>query len=113
MNDFRTDRTDIGYLPSDGEKLKAYAQRLRSIAEHNRHAYAPTHEKFYTHYGPSSCFVCNFMDMLDWTIATLDDIWQSDKKASWVCEKSDTSNDPMAFKFIRHKRLDNPPIFYE
>lgn len=113
MVNYIKDRTDVGFLPSDGENLKAYAARLRSIAQHNRYAYGPTHEKFYTHYGPSSCFVCNFMDMLDYTISVLDDIWQSDKKATWSCEKDSGSPDIMAFKFVRHKAGPKPPIFYD
>ncbi len=103
MTDYRTDRTDVGYLPSDGEHLKAYADRLKSVANHNRYAYGPTHEKFYTHYGPSSCFVCNFMDMLDYCISILDDIWQNDKKNRWVCEKPIGSPDVMSFQFKPHK----------
>ncbi len=103
MTDYRTDRTDVGYLPSDGEHLKAYAARLQGVANHNRYAYGPTHEKFYTHYGPSSCFVCNFMDMLDYTISILNYIWQNDKKNRWICEKAIGSPDVMAFEFKPHK----------
>ncbi len=95
----------MGYLPSEGESLKGYCERLRSIAQQNRYSYAPTHEKWYTHYGPNSCFICNFMDMCDYLISAMDDIWQNDKTHVWLCFKGDiSSKDPMTFEFKPHKR---------
>ncbi len=97
MINYSKDRQDLGYLPSDGEHLHAYCARLKSVLQQNRYAFAPNHEKWYTHYGPSPCWICNFMDLADYLADVLEDITIEDKKRKWVCERPIGQKDPMAY----------------
>ncbi len=99
MINYKKDRFDLGYLPSDGEFLKAYVERLRAVAQQQRHSYAPAHENWYTHYGPSSCWICNLLDLCDYLIGSMDDIWKNDKSHIWYCHKPVGTQDPMQFEF--------------
>lgn len=99
MVNYKKDRIDLGYLPSDGETLKSFCERLRHVAIQQRHSFAPSHENWYTHYGPHSCWICNLLDMTDYMIATVEDVWKNDKKHIWRCEKPVGTADPMAFQF--------------
>ncbi len=99
MINYKKDRQDQGYIPSVGESLNAYVGRIRSIAEQNRHAYAPQHENWFTHYSPSPCWICNQMDMLDYLVGVCQDFVKNDKKRNWRVVAGDHSKDPMFNEF--------------
>ncbi len=99
MINYAKDRQDLGYLPSNGEHLSAYVNRLQSVLQQNRYSYAPKHETFFTHYGPHPCWICNFMDIADYLASVLQDFVTEDKKRNWVCHKPIGSTDPMTFVF--------------
>ncbi len=99
MVNYRENRTDLGYLPSEGETLAGYVARLKAIHQQNRHAYSPPHEKWYTHYGSKPCWICNFMDISDYIIAILEDIGNLDKKNHWKCIRPSKSYDSLTFTF--------------
>jgi len=103
MTNYKKDRIDLGYLPSDGETLKAYSERLKAIAVTQRHSFAPAHENWYTHYGPHPCWICNMLDITDYVISTLDDVWMNDKVHVWYVKKPVGTADPMQFQFMPRK----------
>ncbi len=100
---YAKDRQDLGYLPSDGETLKAYCSRLREVERQNRYAYAPKHETWYEHTKPASCFICNFMDMTDYLIGCIEDMLKQDIHGKWTCHRPEGSKDPLTFVFTRVK----------
>ncbi len=106
MRDERIRKTDIGYLPSDGEPLKSYATRLRDIAEQLRGSndFAMHQTKFWCHTNPNSsyCFVCNMMDMIEYIIEVTQDICSEDKKNIWKCSRPTASHDALTFEFKPH-----------
>ncbi len=99
MVNYKQDRQDLGYLPSDGELLKAYLERLRSVIQQNRYAYAPQHEKWFTHYSASPCWICNFMDLTDYLLGVISDMEKELKNYTWKCVKPVGQMDPTTFQF--------------
>ncbi len=104
MINYKTDRCDLGYLPSDGEYLRAYIHRIKSIAQQNRWSFSPDHEKWWTHRNPAPCYICNFMDMLDYLIGCLENMQENDKNHLWRCYKDHASQDPLSFEFRPQKK---------
>ncbi len=96
---YKKERTDLGYLPSEGEHLSAYVNRLISVLQQNRFAYMPPHENWRTHTQPAPCFICNFADIADYLASILNDFVKNDKKQTWRCYRPDASHDPMSFSF--------------
>ncbi len=101
---YKKDRQDLGYLPSDHEHLSSYVDRLRDVLQQNRYAYAPKHENWYTHYGSAPCWICNFMDISDYLCSVLQDMVEQDKTRTWKCKRPQGQTDPLAFVFIPHKK---------
>ncbi len=98
------DRMDMGYLPSDGEHLTAYVNRLKTVVEQNRYSYAPAHEKWYTHRGNAPCWICNFMDCCDYLVGILLEM-SADSNYSWKCEKGlNHDKNPLSYVWKPHKR---------
>lgn len=104
MVNYKLDRQDLGYLPSEGEHLEAYVARLTSVLQQSRYAYSPNHEKWYTHYGSAPCWICNVMDCADYLAGIMQDIVKNDKKRKWVCERPVGTQDVMAFNWIPKPR---------
>ncbi len=100
---YKKDRQDLGYLPSDGEDMRAYLERLQNVMQQTRYAYAPKHEDWYTHYGPFPCWICNLLDMCDYLNGIMKDILNEDKLHRWKCVKPTGSVDPLTFTFKPHK----------
>jgi len=98
MINYKKDRQDLGYLPSDGEDLFHFAERLHDVAQQHRYSYSPPHENWYTHYGSAPCWICNIFDMLDYCISMLLDIAKN-LKTRWVCVREKGQNDPFMFSF--------------
>lgn len=104
MRDERLRKTDIGYLPSDGELLKSFLKRLRDITEQLRGSndFAMHISKFWCHTNPNSsyCFVCNMMDMLEYVIEITQDIVENTpKKLMYKCFRPTASHDAFTFEF--------------
>ncbi len=99
MNHSPRERINLGFLPSDGERLQSYVQRLKDLYEQIRHSYAPVHEKWYTHYSAGACWICDVLDVLDYIIGTMEDIAHYDKKHKWVCYRPTESHDSLTFTF--------------
>ncbi len=98
----RREKQDIGYLPTDGEHLGPYVRRLKDYAEQTRYDIFPTHEKWYTHYHAGPCFICDYADLVDYLISTMEDMVNYDKKGKWRCERPPNSHDALSFTFKRH-----------
>ncbi len=94
----------MGYLPSDGETLRAYCTRIKTISQTNRYAFSPDHEKWWVHRNPSPCYICNFMDMLDYLVSCLENVEANDKNHLWRCCRPEGTQDPLMFEFKPEKR---------
>lgn len=104
MPTYSKERIDLALFPSNGETLKGYQERLASAIEQHRYSYAPQHEKWFTHYSPSPCWICNVLDMLQHICDILGDIWKEDKKGQWKCVKPVGSPDKYSFSFKRYPK---------
>ncbi len=108
VNDQRIRKSNMGYLPSDGENLKAYVQRLHDIKEQLRYGGENVlhQEKFWCHVNPRSsyCWVCDLLDLVDYISDLLKDIVEQDKKGKYTCHRPSDSHDALTFEFIRTNR---------
>lgn len=98
------EKQDRGYLPSEGEHLGAFVNRLKDIAEQTRYDRLPSHEKWYTHYGAGPCWICMYADFVDYLVSMLADINNYDKKGKWTCYRPEKSHDALSFSFKRTLR---------
>ncbi len=73
---------DIGYHPSQDELLDSYGNRLKAIMSQMRHDFVD-HFKWWEHRGVKPCRICSLMDMLDYTIDSMLNVPNADKKAFW------------------------------
>ncbi len=96
------EKLNLAYLPSDGEHLGPYVKRLKDIAQQTRYDSLPPHEKWYTHYSSGPCFICEYADLVDYLVSSLEDIVNYDKKGKWRCERPGKSHDALTFTFKRH-----------
>ncbi len=108
VNDQRIRKSNLGYLPSDGETLSGYIQRLKDVIDTIRYGGENVlhQEKFWCHLNPRSsfCFVCDILDMMDYTHSLLKDIAEFDKKHLWKCYRPTDSHDALTFNFKPHIR---------
>ncbi len=108
INDQRLRKTNLGYLPSDGEHLSGYIKRLKDVIDSIRYGGDNKlhQEKFWCHINPRSsyCWVCDLLDTLDYTHDLLKDIVESDKKNKWTCERPTDSHDALTFSFKPHPK---------
>ncbi len=99
----RLSASDLGYLPSDGEYLKAYADRLKDVLMQMRGRFAD-HETWWEHRSPKPCRMCSIADMCDYLASLLQDIPDEDKKAVWRIVRPATSYDALSFKLKRIRK---------
>ncbi len=103
IKDQRIRKSNVGYLPSEGENLTAWVDRLKLIKDALRYGGDnQLHiEKFWCHINPrsSSCWVCDLMDILDYIIGIAEDITKYDKKHKWKCYRTSDSKDPYSYSF--------------
>ncbi len=108
INDQRIRKSNLGYLPSDGERLSGYVTRLEDVIKSIRYSGENVlhQEKFWCHINPraSNCFVCDMLDMQDYLIELFKDIAEMDKKHVWICERPKDSHDALTFKFVPKAR---------
>ncbi len=95
------DKTNLGFLPSDGEHMKGYVIRLKDVVQQIRNDDSAPHIKWYTHYNAGPCFICEMLDILDYLVNLMEDICNYDKKASWKCVRPANSHDALTFTFQR------------
>ncbi len=106
MSSIPVRKIDFGYLPSDGELLLPYVNRLKSIVMQQRYSYSTEHEKWWTHRRNSGCFICNFMDCCDYLVTILGDMAIEQEKYYWKCSRDQSgSKDPLSFVFKPYKKV--------
>ncbi len=109
INDQRIRKTNLGYLPTDGAYLNGYIKLLKDVKDTLRYGGENKlhQEKFYCHTNQRSsyCFVCDWLDMIDYIWEILEDIEQECKKhkIKFVCERPPDSHDPLTFRFVAKK----------
>lgn len=108
INDQRIRKTNVGYLPSTGERLSNYVKRLKDVKEQIRYGGDnKLHiEKFWCHINPRSsyCWVCDLMDLNDYLLGIIKDIAEQDKKRVWKCFRPTESHDSLTFLFKPHRK---------
>ncbi len=93
------EKTNLAFLPTDGEHLRAYVKRLQDVIQQIRYDDSAPHDKWYTHYSSGPCYICEMLDMLDYMQGILTDIVNYDKKHEWVCVRPEDSHDALTFSF--------------
>ncbi len=108
INDQRIRKSNLGYLPSDGEHLKGYVLSLKDTIDSIRYGGDNKlhQEKFWCHINPRSsyCWVCDLLDMVDYLHSLMTDIVKADKKNKWVCKRPENSHDALTFEFLPHPK---------
>ncbi len=108
INDQRIRKSNMGYLPTDGEHLSEYTRRLKDIKDQLRYSGENVlhQEKFWCHINPRSsyCWVCDLLDMVDYIQSLLEDIIKNDKKGKWRCVRPPNSHDALTFEFKRFNK---------
>ncbi len=103
VNDQRIRKSNMGYLPSDGEHLTAYVLRIKDIKDQLRYSGENVmhQEKFWCHINPRSsyCWICDLLDLVDYIHDLMKDIADSDKKHHWICSRPTDSHDALTFEF--------------
>ncbi len=66
------------YLPSEGERLEGYAERLRSTLS-DFEEWSSKHSAWFTHYGPGPCWICDLLLVMRYTCDVLNDICNETK----------------------------------
>jgi len=98
----------MGYMPSNQEELNGYVQRLKDVIDAIRYGGDNKlhQEKFWCHINPRSsyCWVCDLLDMVDYTHGLIQDIAKNDKKNKWICERPPDSHDALTFTFKPHTK---------
>ncbi len=95
-----SEKNEIGYCPSVGEKLLGYGERLQTIIAENR-GYLQKHVQWFTHYGAGPCPICDIQALAEYTTAILIDIAQemNTKKISLEAMHPGDNKDPTFFEF--------------
>ncbi len=103
INDQRIRKSNLGFLPSDGEHLGPYVQRIKDIKDQLRYSGENVmhQEKFWCHINPRSsyCWICDLLDMVDYIHDILQNIADFDKKSRWKCVRPSDSHDALTFTF--------------
>ncbi len=103
INDQRVRKSNMGYLPTDGENLVEYVGRIKDVKDQLRYSGENVlhQEKFWCHINPRSsyCWVCDLLDMVDYIHGILHDVAQNDKKHRWKCFRPSESHDALTFEF--------------
>ncbi len=68
-----SEKNEIGFCPSSGEKLLGYAERLQTIIAENR-GYLQKHVQWFTHYGMGQCPICDIQAVSEYLCSILIDI---------------------------------------
>ncbi len=104
--DYRIRKTNLGYMPSDGEHLTGYVTRLQDIIKQITYGgdNKMHQEKFWCHTNPRSayCFICDMFDMLDYLYEIISDMASDDKRNIWKCSRPTDSHDALTFRFKPH-----------
>ncbi len=97
------EKVNQGYLPSVGEDLQGYVERLRHILA-EQSGYLQKHTGWYVHRGTGECPICNLENIGTYICDMLLDVSISLKKSKKIfkCEQNKTSSDPLTFVFLPH-----------
>ncbi len=66
-------KSTLGFLPSEGEELQGYCERLRLIVQ-QLEEYSMNHIKWYTHYGAGACWICDGNNVMRYAIDVMNDV---------------------------------------
>lgn len=91
------DKVSYGLLPSNGETLEGYAQRLHEVASQHRN-YSICHLHWHTHTGAGACWICDTLNILEFTIDSLQAICQNDALHTWRAIKNPDYDIGFTFK---------------
>jgi len=96
-------KTSIGFLPSAEETLEGYSMRIREIAKQIE-GYSQGHIKWFTHYGPGACWICDILNVLRYTTDIMNDVSNelASKKIVLKAEHPKGSTNPEYFEFLMH-----------
>lgn len=97
----RISHSEILLMPSNGESLQGYADRLKEMIQQHRHTVMIIHEKWWTHRSPSPCYICTQVDALEIVIDTLVQIQKLDKKALWQYKIDPNNRDVINLHRVR------------
>ncbi len=101
---YRTDKQDSGYLPSEGEHLGPYVDRLHNTLQEMSNRYGDVHEKLWSHRGPHPCWVCAFENISTYLTSILTDIHKIDNTRDWICTRPKGNHDPLTYYWKPIKR---------
>ncbi len=98
-------KATIGFLPSQGETLKGYTERIRQIAQQIE-GYSQNHIKWYTHYGAGACWICDLNNVLRYTCDIMSDVSNEllKKKYHLKATHPKGATNPDFFEFTLHPR---------
>ncbi len=109
VNDQRIRKTNLGYIPSDGEHLEGYISRLEQIQHDIRYGGDnQLHiEKFWCHINPRSsyCWVCDLLDLLDYLVGMNKDIIKADKKHTWKAKRDGSDYTFVPYPKVKPSKL--------
>ncbi len=102
------DKISVGFAPSIGEELQAYAQRLKHIIAEHR-GYSLGHYNWFTHRGAGACWICDIMNVAEFSTDLMYDVAKEDKKHIWRCTRKPSQDpnrmdDPLSFVFKPHRK---------
>ncbi len=94
------EKVNAGYLPSDGENLVGYTERLRHILA-EEWGYLESHVKWYVHRGTGPCPICNIYNISSLITDMMVDaaVTLKSKKMKMVCVMDPNNPDPLLFRF--------------
>ncbi len=101
----REPKENLGYVPSQGETLGGYAERLRdTLAQFE--GWLQTHVNWYTHYGMGACPICDLLNMVRYQNDIINDIANEllTRKFKMEAERPKGTTDHSFFEFKIKKR---------
>lgn len=99
----RLSASDLGYLPSDGEYLQAYGDRIKDIISQMRGS-IQDHERWWEHRSAKPCRICNLLDMCDYLSSLMQDLPREDKKGIYRIRRPKDSHDALSFSIARQRK---------
>lgn len=95
-----SEKNELGFCPSEREKLLGYGERLQIIISENR-GYLQKHVQWFTHYGMGQCPICDIQQVAEYLASILVDIAQEldHKKIDIEATHPKGTTDPTFFEF--------------
>ncbi len=100
-------KENLAYLPSERESLSGYSRRVRACLSQYE-GYLQNHIKWYTHYGPGPCPICDLLNMSRYLCDIVNDIVNEVNKYEFEAERAKGSYDNTNFEFkpkVKRKKV--------